>query len=172
MVSCETGLLLRVSCGLVLVTLLELLLKRSDGVEVAGLFWTESTLRSWMDCRLCVYQNHNELYCQVCIHIRGVCFHDRSGVCVCSGRGSCCELFCFCSVIFTPIEEIRCDSFAVWHVFLYSYTGRSLAPLNATLAMDEILCGWENADCYLQVTLRFMRKTIFEESTKKIALGC
>ncbi len=23
-------------------------------------------------------QNQNELYCQVCLHIRGICFHDRS----------------------------------------------------------------------------------------------
>ncbi len=23
-------------------------------------------------------QNQNELYCQVCLHIRGICFNDRS----------------------------------------------------------------------------------------------
>ncbi len=25
-----------------------------------------------------VFQNQKELYCQVCLHIRGICFHDRS----------------------------------------------------------------------------------------------
>ncbi len=28
--------------------------------------------------RATAYQNQNELYCQVCLHIRGICFHDRS----------------------------------------------------------------------------------------------
>ncbi len=25
-----------------------------------------------------VFQNQNVLYCQVCLHIQGICFHDRS----------------------------------------------------------------------------------------------
>ncbi len=32
----------------------------------------------WLPCVFYQNQNQNELYCQVCLHIRGICFHDRS----------------------------------------------------------------------------------------------